>query len=314
MIFEAGSPVALTREAVELLLTLLEGREPCLSGAAAEMQPDETALLDRAGLLVPDGHEDVAVVPGDDDDVPVSLFWSDRLGGMAAFSATSGPVRIPPEQLVRRRAEVAAVLAGFVAGLDPPSRWQSTERVDGLAWELGEVRLGKGPQHNSLWFARRLFDRTVQRQVKAALLARPHPRLRVLLTSSRGERLDDIELPGTSVVPVRDVLTAPDALAISGDILAARIGGITPVQGSEPVQLSEDGTTLVILGGEPIHFRSAEQITVVRKLVAARQSGKRFRAQDLATHGTLRRLFGETKWEKLQPFLKSVHGRWGFDV
>ncbi|MFT8247234.1 hypothetical protein [Roseomonas sp. BN140053] len=304
----------LTSGAVALLLTLLEQRELFISGAAAEMHPDEVPLLVGAGLLVPDGHEDVAAVPGDDDDVPVSLFWSDTLGGLAGFSPTGGPVLVPPERLLRRRVDVAVALAAIAAELDLPARWQPTVQVEGLAWELGEVRLRNRPQRNSLWFARRLSERAVQRQVEAALAARPHPRLRVLLTSTRDTSLDELSLPGTSIVPVRDVLVAPDSLTVSGGILAARISGTTPSQHGGPIQLSEDGRTLVILDGDPIHFRSEPQIAVVRKLVAAHKSGKRFRARDLTEHGSLRRFFGEEKWALLAPHLSSVGGRWGFDV
>ena len=305
-----GNPAALTREAVALLLILLEAREPWLSGAAAEMQPDETALLDRAGLLVPDGHEDVSVVPGDDDDVPVSLFWSDTLGGLSAFSPTAGPVLVPIDQLLRRRVAIAAVLAKLVAGLDLPARWQPTELVDGLAWELGEVRLGKGPQRNSLWFARRLSDREVQKQVKAALLARPHPRLRVLLTSSRGERLDDLELPGTSVVPVRDVLTAPDTLAVSGDILAARISGIPTCDSGRPVALSPDGRTLTINGSEVLTFTAPGHVAAIRSLVTAFNEGRGLTVGEITHLGSPDRLFGAKRWKALSPYLKSQGGLW----
>ncbi|MCR0985280.1 hypothetical protein [Roseomonas populi] len=274
------------------------------------MQPGETALLCEAGLLVPDGHENVAVVPGDDDDVPVSLFWSDRLGGLAAFSATCGPLRVPPEQLVRRRVDVAAVLASMMGGLELPSCWQPIERVDGLAWELGEVRLNNGPQRNSLWFARRLSDRVVQKQVKAALLARPHPRLRVLLTSSRGERLDDLELPGTSVVPMRDVLTTPDAPAVSGEILGARISGAPPRDDGRPIALSPDGRTLTINGNEVLTFTAPGHVAAIRSLVAAFEEGRGLPVGEITHLGSPDRLFGAKRWKELSRFLKSQGGLW----
>ncbi|WP_426954183.1 hypothetical protein [Muricoccus radiodurans] len=118
----------------------------------------------------------------------------------------------------------------------------------------------------------------------------------------------DVDIPGLVVLAARDVLAAMDSLSISADILAARLSGVTPTLSTEPVQLSPDGTTLVILGGKPIYFRSAEQIAVIRKLIVARENGRRLRAADLATHGTLRRLFGTEKWERLKPFLSSQNG------
>jgi hypothetical protein len=270
-------------------------------------------LLVKAGLLVPDGYDDVAVRPGDVDDVPVSLFWSDKLGGLSAFSPTAGPVLVPTDQLIRRRVAVAGALAMMTANLDLPSCGRPDGRVAGLAWELGEVRVGGRPHRHSIWFARRLGDRVVQRQVEAALAARPHPRLRVLLTSSRAERLDGLTLPGTSIVPVRDVLGTPDSLGVSDEILAARISGVTPSQHDSLVQLSEDGTTLVINGGEPMMFKSPAHIAALRKLVTAFHAGQRVRAADLTGLRGLDRLFGPKRWKELSAFIKSKNGAWGFE-
>jgi hypothetical protein len=78
------------------------------------------------------------------------------------------------------------------------------------------------------------------------------------------------------MVPVRDVLGTRDSLAVSGEILAAWISGVTPPQHDSPVQLSEDGTTLVINGGEPMTFKSPAHIAALRKLAAAFHAGHAF--------------------------------------
>jgi hypothetical protein len=303
-------PVQLTPTAIALLLTLLEQREPVLSGAAAEMQVEETALLDGAGLLAPDGHDDVATVPGDNDDVPVTLFWSDKLGGLTAFSATSGPVLVPPERLRRRRVDIVATLTTMAADLDLPACWRPNVQVDGLAWELGEVRLESRPQRSSIWFARRLADRVVQKQVQAALAARPHPRLRVLLTSSRAERLDGLTLPGTPIVSVRDVLATPDTLTVSGDILTARISGVPPHDDGRPIALSPDGRSLTINGSKTLTFTAPRQIIAIRALVAAFKEGRGLPVGELTDLGSPDRLFGTKRWKELSPHLKTHGGLW----
>lgn len=300
----------LTREAVALLLTLLEQREPLLSGAAADMCEDETALLTAAGLLVPDGHEDVAVVPGDEDDVPVSLFWSDTLGGLAAYSAVAGPILVPPEQLRRRRVDVAAFLASMATNLELPNGWRPIQQVQGIVWELGNMRLRDRPHRNSVWFARRLSDKVVQRQVVTALAARPHPRLRILLTSSRGEGLDDLTLPGTHVIPLRDVLVTPEVLAASGEILATRIGGFPTRNDGRPIALSPDGRSLTINGDRVLTFTAARQVAAIRALVAAFEEGRGLPIGELTHLGSPDRLFGTKRWKELSPYLRSHNGLW----
>ena len=85
----------LSSEAVRLLLTLLELPEPILSAASADLMATPTAHLVRSGLLISHDHEDVAASGDDYDDAPVSLFWSEELGGFAYFNPTVGPVAVP---------------------------------------------------------------------------------------------------------------------------------------------------------------------------------------------------------------------------
>ncbi|GGG46423.1 hypothetical protein GCM10010964_37260 [Caldovatus sediminis] len=306
-----GRP-SLDAEAVEFLLEILELRETRLSGAAAELRPGPTALLAAAGLLVPHDHEAVTASLADHDDVPVSLAWSERAGGLAYFSPAVGPVAVPGERLVRRRVDMAAVLAAVASGLGLPRGRPSSVLVDGLLWEIGEARVGRRPARVPLWFARRLSDPAVQRQVADAARARPHTRPRVVLTSARPARVRDIAVPGAVVVALRDVLAAPDGLAVSPDILDARLSGVPPVAAG-PLVLSPDGTRLSINGGDPILFRSEAQKEAIGKLVDAFYAGTRLRARDLTHHHSLQTFFGKAKWTRLAPFLKSKGGLWGFE-
>ncbi|WP_376094342.1 hypothetical protein ACE7GA_00935 [Roseomonas sp. CCTCC AB2023176] len=291
---------ALTPGAVDLLLTLMEQRDPHLSAAAAAMREQEAGLLVGAGFLMPDGHEDAAVAPGDDEDVPVSLFWSDTLGGLAAFSPTAGPVLVPSERLLRQRVAMPALLAAVTADLDVLTAGPPHERVEGHAWELGEIRLGRQPQRNPLWFARRLGDRAVQRQVQAALTTRMHPRLCLLLTSTRADRLDGLDLPGASVISLRDVLVAPHGLAVSSDILVATFGGIPTRDAGRPVALSPDGRTLTINGEQRFTFTSPRQVAAIRALVDAYQEERGLPVGELTHLGGPDRLFGAKRWKELK--------------
>jgi hypothetical protein len=299
-------------EAVDFLLELLELREPRLSGAAAELRPDPARRLIAAGLMVPQDHEAGSASLADDDDVPVSLIWSEQHAALAYFSPAVGLVPVPHDRLVRHRADVAAVLAAATARMDLPRGRGPHALVEGLLWEIGEVRLGRRPARVPLWFARRLFDPAVVQQVVGAARARPHNRLRVILTSARPSRLAESEIPGAAVVALRDVLATPHDLAVSPDILDARLRGVPPVAAG-PLTLSPDGTRLSINGGDPILFRSEAQKEAIQKLVDAYHAGTRLRARELTHQPSLQTFFGKAKWARLSPYLKTEGGLWGFE-
>ena len=299
-------------EAVDFLLELLELREPRLSGAAAELRPHPARRLMAAGLLVPQDHEAGSASLADHDDVPVSLIWSEQHAALAYFSPAVGLVPVPHDRLVRHKVDVEAVLAATTARMDLPRGRAPHALVEGLLWEIGEVRLGRRPTRVPLWFARRLVDPAVVQQVVGAARARPHNRLRVILTSARPSRLAESEIPGAAVVALRDVLAMPDDLAVSPDVLDARLRGVSPVAAG-PLTLSPDGTRLSINGGDPILFRSEAQKEAIQKLVDAYHAGTRLRARELTHQPNLQTFFGKAKWARLSPYLKTEGGLWGFE-
>lgn len=301
-------------EAVDFLLELLELREPRLSGAAAELRPDPARRLMAAGLMVPQDHEAGSASLADHDDVPVSLIWSEQHAALAYFSPAVGLVPVPHDRLVRHRADVEAVLAAATARMDLPRGRAPHALVEGLLWEIGEVRLGRRPARVPLWFARRLVDSAVVQQVVGAARARPHNRLRVILTSARPSRVAEIEIPGAAVVALRDVLAAPDDLAISPDILDARLRGVPAEQDGRPLVLSSDGRQLRIGTQPPIAFTSDAHIAAIRKLVDAYYRGERLPIRELTDLGSPARLFGGKKWALLKPHITTVNGLWGFDL
>ena len=284
---------SLGAEAVDLLLQVLELKEPLLSGAAAGLSPRPASVLVAAGLLAPHGHEDVSASLADHEDTPVSLIWSEAHGGFAYFSPAVGLAPVPEERLVRYRVDLTGMLDAVAEKLDRPSSRPAFPLVDGVLWEIGEVRLGRRPARVPLWFARRLGDPAVRRQVAEAARARPHNRLRVVLTSTRPARMTDVTIPGTVVVALRDVLDAPERLAVSPDILDARLRGAPADEDGRPLVLSPDGRQLRIHGHPPIAFKSDAQIAAIRSLA---------------------RLFGGKRWALLRPHINAVNHLWGFEL
>ena len=304
----------LSSEAVQFLLELLELPEPFLSAAAAELRVEPTAYLIRSGLLASHGYDDVAASGDDYDDAPLSIAWSEELGGMAYFSPAAGLVAVPASALERRRVDVPLVLTAIAVDLDLPRGQAAFELIPGLLWEIGDVRIGKRSARDPIWFARRLWDPAVQRQIAEAARSRPHTRQRVILTSSSGDRVGDFAISGTVVVALHDVLARPDGLAVSVPILSARLGGVPARPDHGPVVLSADGTRLAIGGGPEIFFKSATQIVAIKYLVAAFKDGRRVAVAEFAANGNPSRLFGTKKWALLAPYLKSRNGLWGFDL
>jgi len=307
-------PPRFSAEAVALILEVLDLEEPFLSGAAAEMSPGPVAMLRASGLLVPHGHETVSASLADHDDAPVTLIRSETAGGFAYFSPAGGLIAVPAARLARHRAEFTNTLAAVGADLALPSTRAPRPLIDGLLWEIGDARLGQRPARVQTWFARRMWHAAVQAQVAAALQARPYPRDVIILCTSRAARLRGVSLPGTILVPIRDVLAAEDSLAVSGEILDARLRGVAVAAAPGPLDLSPDGTRLRIHGADPIRFRSDDHIAAIRKLVDAFYAGKRVPIRELTEHGTLHRHFGGEKWKLLKPYVTSAKGSWGFDL
>jgi glycine/D-amino acid oxidase-like deaminating enzyme len=100
------------------------------------------------------------------------------------------------------------------------------------------------------------------------------------------------------------------SLAVSAEILDARMRGVAVAVNPAGVVLSPDGTQLRIGGGDPIFFRSDDQIAAIRKLVEAFSAGTGVPINALTHHGSLRRLFGEQKWALLRPHLQTVNRLW----
>jgi len=231
---------------------------------------------------------------------------------MSYSSPAVGRVSVSAQQLLRRVVAMERTFAALVSHMDL-SRRIPFELVKGTLWEVGDARLRKRVARVPIWFARRLWDRAVQGQVAALARDRPHLHRRVVLTTSRSARVRDVEVPGAAVIPIRDVLECPEGLAISAEILEARLTGVAAATEVGPIDLSLDGRQLRINGGDPLLFRTERQIAAIRRLVEAYRRGERLRVKEFAENGNPSRLFGTEKWARLSPFLKSRGGLWGFE-
>lgn len=311
---------ALAPAALELLLSAVETPEAAISGAVLdEYFASEAATLKETGLLKPHGHEAVSVSRADHDDAPVTLSWSAEDGGLGYFSPAAGWITVPDDQIARFQVDVPSVIGELMGQVDWPFRSGPAPLVPDLLWEIGDVRLGRRTQRVPIWFARRLHEPSVWRQIKDLAKARPTSGLRVILTSTPSHRFPDETIAGHLLVGIRDVIDFATGMVVHPDILASRLDGSHRPDVEEAIYFSPDGRKLVINGTVTIDFKTDKQIKIIGQLVAGFREGKRFSVQELLTVAGsgatgLRRAFGAKKWALLKPYLKSSNGLWGFEL
>ena len=271
-----------------------------------------------AGLWARAGDDAVTTSLVDHDDEPVPLIRSPEDGSYGYFSPNAGWVKVGPEQTALYRLDMLALLSRLTAQLDLASRHGPIMLIANLLWEIGDVRLGRRAERVPVWFARRLSSAAVANQIADTAKARPALRTRILLTTTPASHSKLPAASGQLVVDFRDVVDFANGLAVHPDILAARLDGTPRPDPSEPLSLSPDGKQLVILGCDPISFKSDIQIKILRMLVEGFKENKRYTADDLLSRAgsgvtTLQRAFGSAKWAQLSLYLKSTNGLWAFE-
>ncbi len=190
------------RDAADLLLMILEGRDPVVSGEVLDdFFPQAGSALREAGLLIPDGHELVTTAREDHYDAPVTLVRADDGSGFGYFSGTAGWVAVDAARLVRYRVDTTAFVRALVP-LDTVLMPRSPVPVlDSLIWTVGHITLHR--RSIAIWFARRLHDPAIWSRASTVLRQRPSARLRVILTSTPADRLPEERLQGSSSFPWR---------------------------------------------------------------------------------------------------------------
>jgi hypothetical protein len=313
------STFALDHQSVDLLLSVMETSNATIAGAVlSDYYEQQAGQLMSANLLEPCGHQLVTTSMADHDDAPVSLTWSTDHNGYGYFSPSAGWIMVPEERLAVFAIKFPVVLAQMMVRFDIASRGGAVPLLPELLWEIGDARISRRSQRVPVWFARRLYDQSVWRQIKDVATRRPLTHLRVLLTSTPSARLPDQPLPGHLIVPIRDVIDFDCGLAVRPEVLIARLDGTHRPDVREAVYLSPSGQQLIINGDITIELKSDIHIKVIRQLVQGFKEGKRLGARDLLDHAqssatTLRQAFGSDRWARLEPYLKSRNGLWGFE-
>jgi hypothetical protein len=309
------TPAPLDRQTIEVLLSALEAPRPTLSAAALQSFPAQVgAQLIAAGLIKPDGHEQVATSLADHDDSPVTLTWSADQQGFGYFSPASGWVSIPHADIQRYSVDLANVMAALTVKMQLSPKTAPTVLVVDRLWEIGKSRFGQRAHQEPIMFARRLHDVGTWQAVRRTLEARPSQQRRVVLTSTSPDRLP--ELPaGNVLISIHDVLG--DGLALDPAMISSRLDRFPLVDTSNPIVLIGDGKE-VRLFGEVFRFpKGVRQRQIIRFIHERYRQGQFWTSTEeivatleLRTNARIRDFFKKSPaWNRL---LTERNGMCGF--
>lgn len=269
---------ALDRQAIEVLLSALEAPRPALSATALQSFPPQVgASLLTAGLIKPVGHEAIATSLADHDDVPVMLTWSADHRGFGYFSPAAGWISVPHAEIASYSVDVAGVVAALTAKMQFSPRSTPTVLIADRLWEIGKTRFGQRTHQTPIMFGRRLHDVGTWQCIRRSLDTRPSEQRRVILTSTRPDRLPEAPA-GHVLISIHDVLG--DGFALDPAVIAARLDHLPLVDAGDPIVLIGDGKEVRFFG-ETFRFpKGVKQRQIIRHIHQRYRQGHRWTSTD----------------------------------
>jgi hypothetical protein len=213
-------PAALSRRGGELLLRLLEQRNPVITAAALEEYlPDAPLCLVAFGALDLHGTARSMIVAGDDGPTFRDLSPQADRNAKGYFDASDGSVEVAPDDLKLWRVSVAWWLTWLASALDLTNCSQPTELLPGTAWDIGDLWISARRKIPVL-FARRLYRDDTRQTLLAALQKRAGRSGGLILTSSRRPPGLADARPQFAVTSIFGLLTNDaDTFAIDRDLV-----------------------------------------------------------------------------------------------
>jgi hypothetical protein len=246
----------------------MEARSMSLQTSALhQISRRATDALTAAKLLVPKGH--VPVVAGMDDyeDEPVEATWSAELKSYGYHDSTGRWVTVAHQDIAACKVDYGLALAKMLVAFERAGPSRPTPLITDLVWEVGTIKLAGAKASVPVWFARRLGDPGVWAQLEALIGRKPPQEIRIILTSTPGERIPATAHKRNHIINVADVAGDPAKLAISPQALGARVFP-GQVQRQFPIDHSED-CGIVWHRGETLTFGGDKQRQLLQRLFAA---------------------------------------------
>ena len=250
----------------------MDMQEARAQGAVLRLMGQRAAdSLIESGLLAEDGVIPIVVMMDDYEDEPVAAEWSPEHKAYGYREKSGRWVMADHRDIAAYKVDFPRAVASMLVQFDRAGSPRPRTLVDGYLLDLGVIRLAGAENPLQVWFARCLGNPGVWQKVAGFIERRPPVGPRIILTSTRGERIPPSPNRRDVIVAVSDVLAGHGSLAISPEILSARVFP-GQVQRREPIDHSEDFGT-VWLRGKSISFGGDKQREALRQLFTAYWKG-----------------------------------------
>lgn len=259
---------SLTKTAVDLLLQAMETRVGKVQVATLKQVAPRAAdkLLD-ARLLVATGRIPVVAAMDAYEDEPIPAEWCPERGQYGYRNSVGRWITVEAGEIAACVVDFHLAFAKMLVAFERAGPSRPSPLIDGFVWDVGTIRLTGAKSPVPVWFARRLADPAVWTRLDALLERRPPEEVRVILTSTTGDRIPITPNKRNVIVGVADVLGTPGKLAISPQSLGARVFP-GQVQRRFPIDHSEE-CGLVWHRGETLTFGGDKQRRLLQILFAA---------------------------------------------
>lgn len=266
----------LDNRSIGVLLRVMDMQEARAQGAVLRLMGQRAAdsLID-SGLLAEDGIIPIVVMMDDYEDEPVAAEWSPEHKAYGYREKSGRWVEADHRDIAAYKVDFPRAVAGMLVQFDRAGSPPPRTLVDGYLLDLGVIRLAGAENPLQVWFARCLGNPGVWQKVVGFIERRPPVGARIILTSTRGERIPPSPNRRDVIVAVSDVLAGHGSLAISPEILRARVFP-GQVQRREPIDHSEN-CGVVWLRGEKLEFGGDKQRAFLEILFDAYWAGKPIR-------------------------------------
>lgn len=259
---------SLTKTAVDLLLQAMETRAGKVQVATLrQVAPRAADKLLEARLLVATGRIPVVAAMDGYEDEPIPAEWCPERGQYGYRDSVGRWITIEAGEIAACTVDYPLAFARMLVAFERAGPSRPSPLIDGFVWDIGTIRLTGAKSPVPVWFARRLADPAVWTRLDALLERRPPEEVRVILTSTPGDRIPITPNKRNVIVGVADVLGTPGKLAISPQSLGARVFP-GQVQRRFPIDHSED-CGLVWHRGETLTFSGDKQRRLLQILFAA---------------------------------------------
>lgn len=259
---------SLTKTAVDLLLQAMETRAGKVQVATLrQVAPRAADKLLEARLLVATGRIPVVAAMDGHEDEPIPAEWCPERGQYGYRDSVGRWITVEAGEIAACTVDYPLAFARMLVAFERAGPSRPSPLIDGFVWDVGTIRLTGPKSPVPVWFARRLADPAVWTKLDALLERRPPEEVRVILTSTPGDRIPTTLSKRNVIVGVADVLGTPGKLAISPQSLGARVFP-GQVQRRFPIDHSEE-CGLVWHRGETLTFSGDKQRRLLQILFAA---------------------------------------------